>query len=138
MRVYVVENETETGERNVLGVFVEKDEALRKRGEYAAENQWEKCWIQEFDTENWQYETEEKYRMIHQTRIHKISKITSHVILFSKEEFVPVEEDGDWYVVRSEDTSFDKEEGLRRNLEILNQYISKMIPKFRTGFSGED
>ena len=121
MLIYVVISERKIGEQNVLGVFTCRETALRKRGEYEAENQEECCWVQEFDTETWPYETGEHYRMLHQTMVHKVSGVTTHAIIFSKDEFPLVEEEGDWYVIRREDSSFDKENGLKMNLQALKE-----------------
>lgn len=128
MLIYVVISELETGEQNVLGAFTQREMALRKRGEYEAENQKERCWVQEFDTENWQYETGEYYRMLHQTMVHKFSGLVTHVIIFTKEEFPLVEEEGDWYVIRREDSSFDKENGLKINLQVLKEVTDGQLP----------
>lgn len=124
MLVYVVMSEIENGDRNVLGVAGEKNQALRMRGEYAAEHEEENCWIQEFDTDHCAYEAEEEYHMIHQTRVHRVSGLTTHIIVFTKETFPLVEEEGDWYVIRREESSFDKEAGVAKNLEILEDYNS--------------
>lgn len=128
MLIYVVISEMETGEQNVLGAFTQREMALRKRGEYEAENPEERCWVQEFDTENWQYETGEHYRMLHQTMVHKFSGLITHVIIFTKEESPLVEEEGDWYVIRREDSSFDNENGLKMNLQVLKEVTDGQLP----------
>ena len=130
MLVYVVMIETENGDRNVLGVSEEREQALMLQGKYAAEYQGEECWVQEFDTENCVFETEEKYHMVHQTRMHKASKLTSHVIIFTKDEVPLVEEEGDWYVIRREEVSFDREAGLAKNLEVLEDYLEDQYSRF--------
>ena len=125
MLVYIAVNETETGEKAVMGAFTEREEAWRKVGEYAAENPKEECWIEQFDTEVWQHDTEEEYRMIHRTRVHKENGMKSHVIVFSREEMPLVEELDGWYIICRQDSSFDRDEGMRKNLQILESHLKE-------------
>ena len=124
MIVYIAVNETRSGEKNILGAFSDIDTARRKLGEYRVENPEEECWVEIFDTERWQHETLEDIRIVHRTRIHKDSGMRSHVIVFTKETVPPVEETGDWYVICSAFDSFDKEEGLKQNLQVLEEYLA--------------
>lgn len=125
MVVYVAVNETEDGETTVLGAFTARELAMQKTREYAAENPEDECWIETFDTEKWQHETETKYWMVHRTRVSKTMDLTSHVIVFTKDEVIPVEETQGWYVVQSILYSFDREEGLKQNMQILEEYLEQ-------------
>ncbi|MBQ8314201.1 MAG: hypothetical protein IJX95_00475 [Lachnospiraceae bacterium] len=124
MIVYVAVNENEEGETTVLGAFTERELAMRKTSEYAAGNPEEECWIESFDTERWQNDPEGEYRMVHRTRVSKTMDLTSHVIVFTKDEVIPVEEMEGWYVVQSMNHSFDREDGLKQNLELLKEYLA--------------
>lgn len=100
-------------------------QARRKLGEYAAYNSEEECWIETFDTEEWQQETSEDIHIVHRTRVHRETGIHSHVIVFTKESAPLVEETEDWYVICREEGSFDREEGLRENLQVLEEYLAE-------------
>lgn len=124
MLVYIAVNEIKSGEKSILGVFSDMDTARRKLGEYRVENPREECWIETFDTERWQHETSEDIRIMHRTRVHKDTGMRSHVIVFSKEAASLVEETEDWYVICTVFDSFDKEEGLKKNLQVLEEYLA--------------
>ena len=124
MIVYIAVNETKSGEKNILGAFSEQDTARRKLGEYAVENPEEKCWLETFDTEEWQQEISADIKIVHRTRVHKDSGMHSHVIVFSKEAALSVEETDDWYVICRAEDSFDREEGLKKNLQVLEEYLA--------------
>ena len=125
MIVYIAVNETKSGEKSILGAFLEQDMARRKLGEYAAENPDDNCWIETFDTEVWQQETSKNIHIVHRTRVHKDTGMRSHVILFTKEMAPLVDEKEEWYVICREEDSFDREEGLRKNLQVLEEYLAK-------------
>lgn len=122
MLIHIIVNENETGERNVLGAFTNHETAVIKAEEYSLENPAEECWIESFDTEEWPYEAAE-YKMIHRTMIGKTTNLTSHVIVFTKEEVPLLEEGEEWYIIQQENTSFDREEGLERNRRLLQVYL---------------
>ena len=124
MLVYIAVNETKSGEKNILGAFAEMDTARRKLGEYRVENPEEECWVETFDTERWQHETTEDIRIMHRTRVHKDTGMRSHVIVFSKEAAPLVEETDAWYVICRTEDSFDREEGLKKNLQVLEEYLA--------------
>ena len=61
--------------------------------------------------------------MVHRTMVSKTTNMTSHVIVFTKEE-VPLLVDGEaWYTIQQENRSFNREEGLERNLRLLQVYL---------------
>lgn len=123
MLVYIIVNENEAGERNVLGAFTEEEKALTHRGQYAAEYPAEECWIETFDTEEWAHEMENEYKVIHRTMVSKTTSMSTHVIFFSKEELPLIEEGQEWYTVQQENKSFDEKEGKESNLRLLRAYL---------------
>lgn len=125
MLVYIAVNEIRPGERNILGAFTEEQVAWQKLGEYAAENPEEDCAIETVDTEVWLHDTGGKYRPVHRTMVHKRNGMKSHVIEFLDREEPIVAETEDWYIVCRQDNSFDREEGMQKNLEILEPYLEE-------------
>ena len=125
MTVYITVSETKFGEKNILGAFSDMDTARRKLGEYRLDNPEEEGWGENFDTDCWQYETSADIRIVHRTRVHKDGGMKSHVIVFTKEVAPLVEETGDWYVICNVFDSFDREEGLRKNLQVLEEFLAE-------------
>lgn len=123
MIVYVIVNENKSGEQNVLGAFTEEEKARIKAEEYQLDYEEEECWIERIDTEEWPYEQETEYKIVHRTMVSKTTGMKSHVIVFLKEE-VPLLTDGqEWYTIQQENASFDEAEGLERNMKLLQVYL---------------
>ena len=125
MLVYIIVNETEFGEKNVLGAFTDSEKASMKARAYGAEHPEEECWIETFDTDTWPYEGENEYKVVHRTRLGKSTGLMSHVIVLTKEPVAPVEEGVEWYTIQQVNLSFDKEEGLERNKLLLKAYLEE-------------
>ena len=125
MLVHIIRCKNEEGDNDILGVFTEAEyEMARIRmAEYAAENPDYDCWIEQFDADKWIHETEYQYKMYHRTMVSKKTSMMSHVYFFTKEE-LPLFIDGEgWYIIQQEFLSFDEEEGKRKNLQILQEYL---------------
>ena len=63
--------------------------------------------------------------MYHRTRVNKISGLSSHVVVLSQRRLPAITEIGAWFVINTENSSFDKEEGRRVNEQILYAYLKK-------------
>ena len=123
MIIYIIVNEDTMGERNILGVFDEYENAFLKASEYSADNPEEECWIEEFEMNEWLYETEAEYKIVHRTMVSKKMAIQSHVVKLMKEEVKTFEESEEWYIIQQVNETFDREQGFERNLRFLKEYI---------------
>ena len=127
MLIHIIRCKNAEGENDILGVFTEAEyEMARIRlGEYAAENPDYECWMEQFDADKWIHETEQEcqYKMYHRTMVSKSINMMSHVYFFTKEELPTIIDGEGWYIIQQEFLSFDEEEGKRKNLQMLQEYL---------------
>jgi len=124
MQVYIIMNQLDAEACDILGVFTEYEQAKRHWSEYVAENPAVQCWIETHDADVWLHEAQQEYRIIHKTMVSKNMGMISHTVSVSAEEMPVsmVEEGQGWYVVCQEISTFDEEEGRKKNLQLLETY----------------
>ena len=124
MQVHIIMNLLDAETCDILGVFTEQEQAKLHWSEYVAENPTAQCWIETHDADVWLHEAQREYKIIHKTMVSKNMGMVSHTVSVSTEKLpISLVEEGEgWYVICQEMSTFDEEDGKKKNLQLLEKY----------------